>query len=141
MKVVEASVILAAQRGSLQAREVLAELMSSPETVILPTIALLEVRAGSKVAKKWHAHLAEIQGTFEVVPLDEEAARLGGRIARQLARQGKTLHSADAALVGCGVLHGASVVVTADGDFDILRGMPYGKTDPVTLSVQRVSPT
>lgn len=140
MKVVDASVIIAAQRGSRQARKVLAELRASPETVILPTIALLEVRAGSRVARKWHAHLAELQETFEVVPLDEEAARLGGRIARQLARQGKTLHSADAALVGCGVLHGASVVVTADRDFDPLRGMAFGMNDPVTVTVERVAP-
>jgi predicted nucleic acid-binding protein len=140
VKVLDASVIIAAQRGNQQAREVLAELQQQPESVILPTIALLEVRAGSRVARKWHSQLADLQTAFEVVPLDEEAARLGGRIARQLARQGKKLQSADAALVGCGALRGATVVVTADRDFDQLDKLVIGTTDPVTFTVERVGP-
>ncbi len=140
MKVLDASVIIAAQRGNQDARDVLARLQQEPEAVILPTIALLEVRAGSRVARKWQVHLADLQSAFEVVPLDEDAARLGGRVARQLARQGKKLHSADAAVVGCGALRGATVIVTADRDFDHLHNMIVGTTHKVKFTVERVAP-
>jgi hypothetical protein len=43
-------------------------------------------------------------------------------------------------LIGCGALRGATVVVTADRDFDQLDKLVIGTTDPVTFTVERVAP-
>lgn len=131
MKVLDASALIAAQRGSESAREKVSELLRQSRDVVLPTIALLEFRSGSRVAPKWRRWLESLQTAFQVAPLDEAAARLGGRYARQLARRGYSLRPADAAVIGCGAARGAFVIVTADGDFDRL---------PAPFTVERVAP-
>ncbi|MGB8931668.1 MAG: PIN domain-containing protein [Anaeromyxobacteraceae bacterium] len=138
MKVIDASALMAAERGSVTARAAIDKVLANPRDAVLPTIALLEFRSGTKVKGEWRAWLEQLQTAVRVVPLDEDAARIGGRLARHMARRGFKLHSADAAVLGCGASRGATVVLTADGDFDgITRA--FG-ADGAPFTVERVAP-
>jgi predicted nucleic acid-binding protein len=119
--VLDSSALIAAQRGSAAARAAVDRALDEPARVVLPTIALLEFRAAPRVPKRWHGWLDELVAAFQVVPLNDEAALRGARIVREMGRRGRNLSSSDAAVLGCGLVRGATVVVTADRDFD---GLP-----------------
>ncbi len=127
-RVLDSSVLIAAQRGNAVARDAIARAAGDPFTV-LPSIATLEFRAGPRVSKRWRAWFEALEAALGVASLDRGAARAGARVARRMARQGRKLGAADAAVVGCGAMRGATVVVTADADFDGL---------PPPFSVERV---
>jgi predicted nucleic acid-binding protein len=127
-RVLDSSVLIAAHRGSESARRAVAQAVRDGH-VVLPSIACLEFRAAPRVSKRWRAWFAGLEAACGVTSLDAGAARVGARVARQMARQGRKLGAADAAVVGCGAVRGATVVVTADADFDAL---------PPPFSVERV---
>ena len=127
-KVLDSSVIIAAQRGSEEADRAIAAALRDRGTV-LPAIVSLEVRAAPRSSKRWRAWVQSLEATLGVTPLDARAAQLGARAARWAARAGRQLGSADAAVVGCGAARNATVIVTADPDFDAL---------PPPFSVERV---
>ncbi len=128
VRVLDSSVFIEAQRGSAAARAAVARAVQDGAAV-LPSIAVLEFRAGPRVSKRWRAWFEALESALGVVSLDRGAARAGARVARQMARQGRRLGAADGAVVGCGAVRGATVVVTADADFDGL---------PPPFSVERV---
>ncbi len=130
-RVFDASVFIAAQRGSRSALDAVGSaLRATPGSVVVPTIAVLEYRSAPRVPARWRAWFEGVVSTLGTVSLDVRAARLGARAARHAARAGRRLSPADAAVVGCGAVYGASVIVTADGDFDGIPGFTVERVAP-----------
>ncbi len=127
-RVLDSSVFIEAQRGSKTALRAIAEAVSAGP-VVLPSIASLEFRAAPRIPKRWRRWFEAQEARLGVASLDAGAARAGARVARHMARQGRRLASADAAVVGCGLARGATVIVTADDDFTDL---------PAPFRVERV---
>jgi hypothetical protein len=94
-------------------------------------MAALEARAGRQVPKRGRRWLEDLEQRLGVTSLDLGAAVAGAKVAREVARRGRSLASSDAAVVGCGLVRGATIVVTADDDFDGL---------PAPFKVEKVSP-
>ena len=71
---------------------------------------LWEGMYGSAALSKRAAELERFLTTFDIVAYDEEAARIGGRLAGDLARAGKPIGDVDTMIAATAVHVGATIV-------------------------------
>ena len=130
MTVIDTSLFINAQRGREVAKQKLDELLARPEDLAVSAMTILEIYAAPRMSLAWERFYARIFEDLEILELDAEAAEAGARLARDMARRGFTLNNADAAIAGCAARAGASAIVTTDGDFTELRGIPVVYVQP-----------
>jgi predicted nucleic acid-binding protein len=128
--VIDTSIFVNAQRGRELAKQKLDELLARPEDLAVSAMTILEILAAPRMSPAWKRFYARIFEDVEILDLDAEAAEDGARLAREMARRGFMLHNADAAIAGCAARAGASAIVTMDGDFAELRGIPVVYVQP-----------
>lgn len=129
MVVVDTSLLVDAQRGRHAARQRLVELLRA-EHVAVSAMTVLEIFAAPRLSGRWASFYASVFERIEILDLDPRSAELGARFARDLARRGLSLRSADAAIAGCAARHGAALLVTSDADFTELRGLRVEYVQP-----------
>lgn len=130
MTVIDTSLLVDAQRGRIAARQRLDELLRNPEDVAISSMTILETLSAPRLSPEWTRFYSELFSTVEILDLDVPAAEDGARLARDMARRGLKLHSADAAIAGCAVRAGAALLVTTDADFTELRGLRVEYVQP-----------
>ncbi|HEX9050185.1 MAG TPA: type II toxin-antitoxin system VapC family toxin [Anaeromyxobacter sp.] len=130
MTLIDTSILVDVQRGRHAARQRLDELLRRPEDLAVSAMTVLEVFAAPRLSAAWSRFFRSVFAAVEILDLDAPAAEEGARLARDMARRGHRLHSADAAIAGCAVRAGAALVVTADADFTELRGLRVEYVQP-----------
>ncbi len=130
MIVVDTSLFVDAQRGRHAASQRLDELLARTEDVAVSAMTVLEIFAAPRLSARWARFYASVFDAIEVLDVDARSAQLGARFARDLARRGVSLRSADAAIAGCAARNGASLLVTSDAAFTELRGLRVEYVQP-----------
>jgi predicted nucleic acid-binding protein len=96
-------------RGEPAAHAALDELLSSGETLLVPSIVLVEYLAGSS---RRDAAAERVRGAADVLPFTEEDALEAARLAAEAFREGRFPGWTDVMIGGFALNRGASAILT-----------------------------
>jgi tRNA(fMet)-specific endonuclease VapC len=99
--------------GRVEARELAAELDQEGATIRIPSPVLFELWEGVDGAadpREERKHLEALSHSYDIVPLDEAAAQIAGRLQSTLERDGRKLGTIDALVAGIAISRAESVV-------------------------------
>ena len=112
--------------ASLRAR--LAEVMARGETVAASTITLFELWYGVAKSARVKANterLAVFLAPLEILPFDDEDARLAGMVRAELERAGTPIGAYDCLSPGQALRHGTMLVTANVQEFERVPGLRW----------------